>query len=271
MAKRGEVLVAILNDPSAFHIAEHYRWYRIPIWSADKWLKGRWPPQWLAFYQTAIFGDEAFSVNYYGKVKEIRRVTRRDLFPDHPDDEKSGREYHQVFFDHLQRLPTPIISRRRRRIIFIPTTWRKFTAADELNDLYDESPLEDLLWSEFKRLDIHAERQEFIEIADRSYSLDFALYCTKGKLDVETDGDTWHANPKKAAADNRRDNDLASTGWKVLRFNTLQVKEQMADYCLPSVAKTVNNMGGEDEGGILPRKVDLNTERPRQLSLFDDP
>ena len=268
MAQRGQVLVAILNNASDFDIAQERHWYRIPISSADKWLKDRWPPQWLAFYQTKVFGEEAYSVNYYGKVVDIRQVNRQDLFPDEPDSEQSGRKYYQIFIDELRRLPTPIISRRWRRIVFIPTTLRKFWIAGEINDLYDESPLEDLLWDEFKRLEIYAERQEFIEVGRRSYSLDFAIYCANGKLAVETDGDAWHANPRKAAQDNVRDNDLTAIGWKMLRFNTRQVKEQMADYCVPSVVKTVNSMGGLDERGLLPRKIDLNAAGSRQLGLF---
>jgi len=270
MARRGQVLVAIINNLLDFDIVQERLWYRIPISSADKWLKDRWPPQWLAFYQTKVFGAEAFSVNYYGRVVDIRQVCRRDLFPDPPYGENSGREYHQIFFDRLRRLHTPITSRRWRRIVFIPTTWRKFVAAAEINDLFDESPLEDLLWEEFKRLGIQAERQEFVEVGQRSYSLDFAIYCAKGKLAVETDGDTWHANPEKAAEDNVRENDLTSTGWKSLRFSTRQIKEEMAEYCVPSVVKTVNSMGGVDEGGILPKKVDLNADGRRQLGLFDE-
>jgi hypothetical protein len=71
--------------------------------------------------------------------------------------------------------------------------------AVEINDLYDESPLEDRLWAEMKRLQIHAERQEFVRADQHDYALDFALYCALGKIDVETDGDTWHANPAKAS------------------------------------------------------------------------
>jgi hypothetical protein len=53
-------------------------WYRIPVSSAKKWLGGNWPPQWLAFYQTKFFGSEAFSINYYARVLDIREVFRWD-------------------------------------------------------------------------------------------------------------------------------------------------------------------------------------------------
>ncbi len=35
-------------------------------------------------------------------------------------------------------------------------------------------------------------------------ALDFAIDCARGRIDVETDGDTWHANSERAALDNRR-------------------------------------------------------------------
>ncbi|HDN26257.1 MAG TPA: DUF559 domain-containing protein, partial [Thioploca sp.] len=188
-----------------------------------------------------------------------------------PPDKKSNQRYYQLLIEPLQRLPQPILSRRWRRIIFIPTSWQKFLHAIEINDLYDDSPLENRLWAEFKRLQIQADRQELVKINRQDYALDFAIYCPKGKIDVEIDGDTWHANPKKAAQDNRRDNALESAGWNVLRFNTDQVKEEMAEYCVPTIAETINQLGGVEEGKVLPRKIDLDESGGSQEGLFDKP
>ncbi|MCK4315149.1 MAG: hypothetical protein KAX24_05200, partial [Anaerolineae bacterium] len=88
MATRGEVLVAILNNLLDFAVARDQHWYRIPVGSVHKWLKDRWPPRWLAFYQTKVFGSEAFAVNYYARVLGVRQVYRWQLFPDQPRDEK---------------------------------------------------------------------------------------------------------------------------------------------------------------------------------------
>ena len=92
MAKRGQVLVAILNNRLDFAVARDQHWYRVPIGSAHKWLKGRWPPSWLAFYQTKVFGSEAYAVNYYARVLDIREKARWQLFPDQPRDERSHRD-----------------------------------------------------------------------------------------------------------------------------------------------------------------------------------
>jgi len=255
MSSRGEVLVAIINDKRDFVILQNQNWYRIPVNSAEKWLKRRWPPEWLAFYQTKAFGEEAYSISYYSRVIDIRKVFRGELFANEPSNEKSNLQYYQLFLHPLKKLPVPILSRRWRRITFIQTTWQKFIEAAEINDLYDDSPLEDHLWAEFSRLQIPAERQEFITVKQKNYVLDFAIYCAKGSVDVETDGDSWHANPEKAAEDNLRDNTLEMVGWKVLRFSSLQIEEQTEDYCVPTVVETINHLGGVDEGKYMPRKM----------------
>jgi very-short-patch-repair endonuclease len=270
MPTRGEVLVGIVNQPRDLEIAREKHWYRVPVESAEKWLSKRWPPRWVAFYQPKIFRDEAFSINYYAEVREVRTVLRKHLFPEEPQHDKTERRYYQVVLGPLQRLSEPIVSRRLRRIVFIPTTWAKFVAADEINDLYDESPLEDRLWAELKRLQINAERQEFVRVKGRDYALDFALYCVQGKLNLETDGDTWHADPQRIPLDNLRDNDLETAGWKLLRFNSKQINEEMAGYCLPTIVENVNKLGGLDDGRVVPRRIGLDGQGGEQLSLFDD-
>jgi very-short-patch-repair endonuclease len=267
---QGEVLVAIMNNLLDFAIACDQHWYRIPVRSVERWLKERWPPKWLAFYQTKVFGDEAYAVNYYARVLDIRQVFRWQLFPNEPHDEKGKRRYYQLLLSPLQRLPKPIVSRRWRRIVFIPTTWHKFVNAVEINDLYDESPLEDQLWAELKRLQINAERQYFIEAKNQRYALDFAVFCEQGKMDVETDGDTWHADPARIPLDNQRDNDLTSLGWSILRFNGSQIRETTAEYCVPTILESINRLGGLTTEGLIPRTFDPNyPEGPQQLTLFE--
>ena len=272
MPARGEVLVAIVNNLHDFAIARDNHWYRIPVASANNLLKDRWPPGWLALYQTKAFGSDAHLVRHFAQVLEIRKAYRWQLLQVSSRDPKRNRLYYQLMLGTLKQLPEPIVSRRLRRIVFIPTTWTKFVNAVEINDLWDDSPLEDRLWAEFKRLTIKAERQEYVETGDRRYFLDFAIYCTAGKIDVETDGDLWHANPERAAQDNVRDNDLETQGWRILRFNSSQINEQMAEYCVPKVVDNIARLGGVDEvGRVVPRKLDLQTlDGVQQLGLFDD-
>ncbi len=271
MPGRGEVLVAIMNNVLDLGVARNEHWYRIPVSAAEKWLAKCWPPRWLAFYQTKVFGAEAYAIHYYAPVLDIEQKRRWELLPDQPRDPRSQRRYWKLTLGELRQLPQPILSRRRRRIVFIPTTWHKFLHAIEINDLYDESPLEDRLWAALKRRRIPAVRQELVHVAERRYFLDFAVYCTDGKVDLETDGDTWHADPERIPLDNLRDNDLETMGWRVLRFNTAQIREQMEQYCLPTVIENINRLKGLEEGRIVPRRIDLGGPgTAQQLSLLDD-
>lgn len=264
---KDEVLIAIINNQADFRILCERAWYRIPTNSVEKWLKQRWPPQWLAFYQTKVFKGEAYSVRHYAAVRNIRIAHRYELFPTELPNPKQDKTYYQLFLGPLQTLPQPIFSRRRRRIVFITSTWGKFKSAIEINDLYDESPLEDRLWAEFKHLEIQAERQELVSVNNTNYFLDFTVYCMAGKLDVETDGDTWHVNKEKAGADNLRDNALKTEGWRILRFNTQQIHEKMSDYCVPTVVDNINRLGGLSNENDMSKKIVLH-DKPGQLELF---
>ncbi len=94
MQECGEVLVAIINNHSDFLLAREKQWYRIPIDSQAKWLKKRWPPRWLAFYQTKIFGAEAYSIRYFTKVKGIQEAYRWQLFPEEKQGAKINNRYY---------------------------------------------------------------------------------------------------------------------------------------------------------------------------------
>ncbi|MCW5854087.1 MAG: hypothetical protein KIT87_28730 [Anaerolineae bacterium] len=236
MIVRDAVVVAIMNNRLDFELALRDHWYRIPVDNVRKWLKDWWIPEWLAFYQTKVFGPEAYTVQWYARVRRVERVQRKDLFPDEWSDPKAERWYYKLILSDLKRPPQPIISRRRRRLVFIRTMWERFITAEEINDLYMDSPLEDRLWAEFKRLRIVAERQEWVEVKGRKYALDFAVYCALGKLDVETDGDVWHSNPERIPLDNQRDNDLETE----LESPALQYHGQaeMAGNVVPTVVRS---------------------------------
>lgn len=263
---RGEALVAMIPNLRDWEIVKQDSWYRIPVQSAPR----RWPPEIIAFYQPKVFGKDAFMVRYVARVESIHVVKRTQLFPDEPKNLKSDREYYQLFLEDLEELAEPIISLRQRRIVFIPTTRYKLETAIEINDLYDESPLEGLLWERMKSLNIPAERQFYVEHEGRGYYLDFALFCRNGNLDIETDGDRWHGRREQIPEDNCRNNALAALGWKVLRFNGMQVRDQLEDYCVPEIANTINALGGLTDAPEPPpdfKRTKSGIER--QLRLFD--
>lgn len=265
---KGEVLVAILKDKSDFAILQDQGWYRIPVHRAPK----RWPPRWLAFYQPKAFGQDAYRVRYYGEVDQIRVARRHELFPNEFPSAKSNQEYYRISLKNLEERDQPIISTRPRLLVFVPTTWFKFTFAEQINDLFDDSPLEDRLWEEFKNIEITAERQWSGRFKRLFYFLDFALFCNQGLIDIETDGDTWHSKKERIPLDNQRDNDLVSNGWRVLRFNGMQINEQMSTYCLGKIQETINKLGGLNDEGMVPRKFFSSPGvSAQQLNLFEKP
>ena len=245
-----EVLVAILNNQAALALARDQLWYRIPVNNAPR----RWPPEWLAFYQTKTFEDEKFSIRYYGHIRDIQIVPRRELFPEEFENPKSDYLYYKLNLEEWQVLDHPIVSRRWRRLVFVTTTLHKFTRATEVNDLFDESPLEDEVWEELKRQHIYAERQWDVNIRNEWYMLDFAVFCRDRRLDIETDGDTWHSEKARVASDNVRDNSLNADRWHVLRFNTKQVRESMSEYVVPKITEAVMKYGGQESDGLISPK-----------------
>ncbi|MEW5938104.1 MAG: DUF559 domain-containing protein [Chloroflexota bacterium] len=265
MEETAEVLVAFLPNKRDFSILKDQGWYRIPLASKLK----RWPPKYLAFYQPRAFGDDAFKIRFFGLVKNIDVISRKEIFPNEIESDKSYKKYYRLWLENLQEREQPIPSRLPRRTVFIPTTWNKFILAEQLNDLFDDSPLEDLLWQDLKKMNIPAERQWDVKTESFSYQLDFALFCQKGHLDVETDGDTWHAERDRIEHDNRRNNDLEALGWHVLRFNTKVISEQRAEYCIPRIQETINRLGGLSDDGLVPRKFFPNADGAQQLSLFE--
>jgi len=269
MIKEKDALVAIMNDPADLAIARDQHWYRIPVASVHRFLKDRWPPKYLAFYQTQVFGNEAFAVNYYAQVLDTNEVSRKELFPEEKSSEKTDRSYYKLTLSPLEHVPHPIQSRRLRRIVFIPTTVEKLANAVEINDLYNESPLEDHLWAELKLRGIHAERQEFVQVKRDLYALDFAIYCADGKLDIETDGDTWHSTPERTPSDNQRQNDLVTAGWKILRFNTKQVNDRMEEYCVPTILENIHTLGGMEQTQPIVAAESGDPLDWQQLLLFD--
>jgi very-short-patch-repair endonuclease len=263
--QRGEMLLAIFKYTYSLTILQDEGWYHIPVNHAPK----TWPPKWLCFYQGKIFGKEAYRVERYGELESYEIVPYHELFPNKIESEKSNWLYYRVRLKELKRWPRIIPSFRPRRLTFIPTTWAKFESAEQINDLFDESPLEDIMWKELKKLDVKAERQWELPIEKRRYYLDFAIFCNNGFIDVETDGDTWHARKDRIPLDNDRNNELAQKGWQVLRYNGKRLREMMGK-CIREVRETINSLRGLSDDGLVPRVFyQQGNQSIQQLSMFE--
>jgi very-short-patch-repair endonuclease len=127
------------------------------------------------------------------------------------------------------------------------------------------------LWSEFKKLRIDAERQWLIKPKKNYYWLDFAVFCKQGALNVETDGDTWHAHPERIPQDNQRNNELTGLGWHILRFNGKQISEEGGKRCLENIQDAINRLGGLATDGIVPRVFYADSNGlAQQMILFEE-
>lgn len=257
------MLIAIMNNGRDLSIARTKRWYRIPFKSAPKRLE---EVSYIAFYQTKAFGHQKWSIIYWSEVKSCKVVKRSELLPYETDHPRANDRYYKVEMGELKQLPRPITSKRGRRLVFTITTLEKFKKAEEINDLFNESPLEDKLWDELKKDDIEAERQYYVSEDKGKYRLDFAIFCEKGNIDVECNGDSWHGQKENIVRDNERNNHLTSKGWSVLRFSTKEINENMTN-CLYKVKETINRFGGvsKTDGSIQTFNDDSDED---QLELF---
>jgi very-short-patch-repair endonuclease len=248
-----EPLIALQPKTKALDILISEGWYHIPMETAPK----RWPPKMMAFYQGAAFRDaERYRIRYFGEVGDIEIVPRKILFPgDDENHHKAERLYYRIEINNLQPRYKPILSYRPRRLVFIPTTWAKFENAEQINDLFDGSPLEDRLWNALKYISVLAERQWKIAMQGHNYYLDFAVFCKNGKLAIETDGYSYHYDSRNQIDyDTWRHNEIELDNWRLLYYTTKQVKEDWTPY-LAQIQKVIDQLGGQEAPDQFRRKV----------------
>lgn len=239
-----DVLVVLVKEPADFHLAQTQHWYRIPTSTRLPVNLRQRSVQTIAFYFPSAFQELRFSVRYYARITGVAVVSRRELFPAETASSRSQQTYYKISFGPLQELARPVVSYRGRRLLFVPTTWAKLTQAEEINDLFHDSPLEDVFWWELKRQNLPAERQYLLPANGRNYFCDFAFMCAKGKIDVECDGDTYHMPPDAVRADKARNNHIAAgAGWDVLRFTTRNILEELPQ-TMHLVKQQIDRLGG---------------------------
>jgi len=235
-------LVAIVPRKKDWEILKTQHWYRIPVKSAPEVIN---QVKFLAFYQPKVFEEEKWSVNYYAEVKDLEIVKRIELLPDEPKHVRASNEYYKITIGDLKKLARPIPSRRWRRITFIPTTYYRLLEAKEVNDLYYTTPIEEKLYYSLQREKISAERQFFVYETQKPCCLDFVVFCRDGKLNVECDGEAYHSTKEAQIKDRKRDNDLTSIGWSILRFSGKEIYQSSKD-CVRQIKRTIKFLKGPD-------------------------
>ena len=148
------VLVAIINNQRDFAIARDEHWYRIPVKRAPARATGA---PVLAFYQTKVFGPEAWAINYWARAWRWEVVKRIELLPDELSHPRAHDDYYKIHLEQLERLPHPIVSRKWRRITFIVTTWERLMRAREVHELLHGDIWEERLYRALRKMGIVAE------------------------------------------------------------------------------------------------------------------
>ncbi|MBN1145867.1 MAG: hypothetical protein JXA78_01325 [Anaerolineales bacterium] len=136
------ILVAVITQPRDLEIARLLGWYRIPLRSAPKVIA----VDYLAFYQTAAFGEEKWRIQYIAPLRGHELTTRSELLHDEPDHPNAHQEYYKIQIGPLVRLPQPILADRWRRVTFLYTTGEHLLRARALKDLIVEPDERPLLW-----------------------------------------------------------------------------------------------------------------------------
>jgi hypothetical protein len=138
------VLVAVVTRPRDLALAREQGWYRVPL----RRVPSRLAADYLAFYQTAAFGAERWSVRWYAPVLRLRLVTRLELLPDEPAHPRAGERYYRVELGPLEPLPLPLPAARLRRVVFIPTSFGQLRRASDVRELWrppeDAEPGDDI-------------------------------------------------------------------------------------------------------------------------------
>jgi len=150
------ILVAVTNNPRDMEIARLLGWYRIPLRSAPKVVA----VDYLAFYQTAAYGEGRWRIETIAQVKGHELTTRAELLQD-----ESDHEYYKIQIGPLISLPQPILAEGWRRITFFYTTGEYLSTAHTLQDLILEEDDRRPVWQALRERASQAQRYD-VDIPD---------------------------------------------------------------------------------------------------------
>lgn len=126
------VLVCVITRLADLELARTQGWYRIPLAHTPQGLAANY----LAFYQTAAFGEQRWAIRWYAPVCAITLARRVELLPEEPGHRRASTQYYRFALGPLEQLPQPIPSRRVRRVTFIATTLAQLYRAQDVAELW---------------------------------------------------------------------------------------------------------------------------------------
>ena len=147
------VLVCLVPMPRDLEIARLLGWYRIPLRGAPKVVA----VDRLAFYQPSSFGDSGGRIEFSADVRGHELTTRRELLKDEPDHPRANEEYFKIQIGGLEKLSSPILADKWKRLTFLYSTGEYLLKAKTLNDLVVNDDERAVLWRSLRE---RAENQQ---------------------------------------------------------------------------------------------------------------
>jgi hypothetical protein len=180
MYPEDRVLVGVMPNPRDLELARDHHWYRIPARRATQGVRA----EYVAFYFTKAFSpDLRWGIHFFARRTGHELVRRAELLPDEPDHPHADELYYKLQLGPLRRREQPIVSLRWRRITFIHTTWDRFTAAREINDLFSTDDVYvDRVYHALKERGIQPERAVEVHQGRETYTADLMIPCRDGAV-----------------------------------------------------------------------------------------
>jgi hypothetical protein len=202
MYPEDRVLVGIVPNPHDFEIAREQHWYRVPLRHAPKGIHA----EYVAFYFTKAFGEELqWAIHFYARRTGHELVRRIDLLPDEPGHPYAQERYYKLQLGPIHQKEPPIVSARWRRVTFIHTTWDRFVAAREINDLFSTDDIfVDRIYHTLKERGIAPKRDVRVREGRAEYTVDILIPCRDGAVMLTT-GQECPPDALTLVGDERRD------------------------------------------------------------------
>jgi len=180
MYPEDRVLVGVMPHPHDLQIAREQHWYRVPVKHAPKGIEA----EYIAFYFTRQFSAELrWAIHFFARRTGHELARRVDLLPEEPDHPRAQERYYKLQLGPIRQKQPPIVSVRWRRITFIHTTWDRFMAAHEINDLFSaDEAFVDRVYYCLKEHGIQPEREVEVREGGASYTVDLAIPCKQGMV-----------------------------------------------------------------------------------------
>ena len=156
------ILVVLMNNLRDMEIARVLGWYRIPLRSAPKVVA----VDYLAFYQTAAFGEEKWRIQYVASVRGHELTSRAELLKDEPDHPHAHQLYYKIQVGPLIPLPVPVLAETWRRITFLYTTGEYLSKARTVNDLVVDTEERQVLWQALRERASQSQQYKPNELAE---------------------------------------------------------------------------------------------------------